>query len=231
MPVADGLALFDAALASGAATVVAAHLEPAALRDGSPLVRGLAGEPARRTVPRAAAPRAASRRTPDLATLAPDERTEALLRLVREHAAAVLGHGSAAAVPEAHGFLEVGFDSLTAVEMRNRLAAATGLRLPATLLFDHPTPARLAAHLAAELAETVEAGSPVVTEERVGAGGSASVVPVTPEAAVERSAAGRGVRSALDGASADEVFAFIDRQLGRAAHGDNGGGRGETDVH
>ncbi|WUV06878.1 type I polyketide synthase [Amycolatopsis sp. NBC_01488] len=144
----DGTALFDAALGTGRAVLVPARWEPAVLRNQD--LEGVLPPVLRSLVP--AAPRTAA--APEdvrarLAALADDERRVLLTGRVRAEAAAVLGHGEAGGIAEDQAFHELGFDSLTAVELRNRLAAATGLRLRPTLVFDHPTPAALAAHLAA----------------------------------------------------------------------------------
>ncbi|MBF6059307.1 SDR family NAD(P)-dependent oxidoreductase [Nocardia terpenica] len=87
------------------------------------------------------------------AALPTPDRVRVLTGLIGELAARVLGHDTPDAVDTRKAFAELGFDSLSAVDLRNRLAHATGLRLPTTLLFDHPTPQALAAHLAAEFGE------------------------------------------------------------------------------
>ncbi|WP_327139044.1 type I polyketide synthase [Nocardia sp. NBC_01327] len=97
-----------------------------------------------------------------LAALPAAERTRRLAALIGELAAQVLGHDTPDALDTRKAFAELGFDSLSAVDMRNRLARATGLRLPTTILFDHATPQALAAHLATELGEP-DTAPPAVT--------------------------------------------------------------------
>ena len=151
-----GLALFDAALASGEPLLVPVRLDLARLRAGARtapvpalLSRLVPGGPRRPDAGADAADTGSLRRR--LAGLGPEERRTAVLDLVRGRVAEVLGHGGAEAVDPERAFKELGFDSLTSVELRNRLSAATGLRLPATLVFDRPTPAAVAEHLAERL--------------------------------------------------------------------------------
>ncbi|MFF5666075.1 SDR family NAD(P)-dependent oxidoreductase [Streptomyces griseofuscus] len=166
----DGLRLFDAALAADEPLLVPVRLDTAALRDRAaqtvpaPL-RGLVRNSVRGTAHRAATGSLADR----LAGLPGDERAEALLELVRGEVAAVLGHSSPRAVQPTHAFQDLGFDSLTAVELRNRLTGATGLRLPATLVFDHPTPTALARHIGRELLDEAPAATARPTAQRTAA--------------------------------------------------------------
>ena len=144
----EGLELFDMVRASPLALVVPIHLDLRAARvalgdgEASGLLRGLIGGRPRRA--RAGVGGSLRRR---LERLPASERLPVVLELVRAQAAAVLGHPSTELVEAGRAFKELGFDSLAAVELRNRLEAASGLRLPATSVFDHPSPAALAEHL------------------------------------------------------------------------------------
>ncbi|HEX8870117.1 MAG TPA: type I polyketide synthase, partial [Lentzea sp.] len=149
LSVEQGLALFDAAIAGEDAVLLPLRLDLATLRDHGeirPLLRGLI-----RTRTRRAAAQADSGLVQRLSGMAPEARLAALLDLVRTEVAAVLGHDGVAAVDPAKAFQDLGFDSLTAVDLRNRLTAVTGLRLPSTLIFDYPTSAVLAGFLRDEL--------------------------------------------------------------------------------
>ncbi|MET8988219.1 SDR family NAD(P)-dependent oxidoreductase [Nonomuraea wenchangensis] len=147
-----GLRRFDAAVSGDAPVVLAADVDADALSGHPvpPVLRGLVAAPARR---RAAADTSAAEESlaDRLTGLLPAEQRRILLDLVRSHVAAVLGHAGVDAVAADRAFAELGFDSLTAVELRNRLAEAAGLRLPATLVFDHPNPEALVTFLLEEL--------------------------------------------------------------------------------
>ncbi|MGW3472656.1 type I polyketide synthase, partial [Saccharopolyspora sp. NPDC000995] len=142
---AHGLALFDAALAGNEPVVLPLPVNRAALcrraADGPlpAVLRNMAPPPVRAAT---AAPTMTQQALADtLRGLPAHEQDERLAQLVRGRIAAVLGHGSPEAVPMDQQFTDLGFDSLMSVELRGALEAATGLRLPATLVFDHPTPA------------------------------------------------------------------------------------------
>ncbi|WP_188307480.1 type I polyketide synthase, partial [Streptomyces sp. CBMA123] len=115
-----------------------------------PLIAPLAGPAGR---PSATAPDPGLRQR--LAELSERARQRFVLDFVRTRVAAVLGHAGGERVGADQPFTDLGMDSLTTVELRNALTAATGLTLPATLVYDHPTPADLAAHLLTELLGTL----------------------------------------------------------------------------
>ncbi|MET7425061.1 type I polyketide synthase [Dactylosporangium sp. NPDC005555] len=157
--------------------------------------------------------------------LADDERQRELVHLVRSHAAGTLGHATPDAVSAQRPFRELGFDSLTAVDLRNKLTAVTGLRLPVTVVFDHPTPAALARHLNAELVPDA-GGDPLRALDALAAALPAEDAdPGTRRQVAERlrsllrrwddgpagdGPAGDGLAEADD----DEMFDLIDRELG-----------------
>ncbi|MET8852029.1 SDR family NAD(P)-dependent oxidoreductase [Amycolatopsis sp. NPDC004625] len=163
---AEGLALFDAALRSPDAALVPVKLDLASLRGNddpaavSPLLRGLV-RPGRRVA--ATGVTAGDGWADRLRGLAEPEQKRVLVDLVRGEAAAVLGHATPEAIGTTQAFKEAGFDSLTAVELRNRVSTATGLRLPATVVFDHPTPDALARRVRTELLGTAEPVAAPVT--------------------------------------------------------------------
>ncbi|MFI7661810.1 SDR family NAD(P)-dependent oxidoreductase [Micromonospora parva] len=149
MSAREGLDLFDAALSMSAPVLVPAPMDPAALRswaeEGSlpHVLRGLV-PPSRRTVERPDGPQVLRS---SLTGKDPAAQEAVLVELIRNQVATVLGFGDPGEVHLGSRFKEIGFDSLTSLQLRNRLNAATGLRLPATLLFDHPTPGDLARRL------------------------------------------------------------------------------------
>ncbi len=220
--VADGLAMFDAALATDEPVLVPTRLDLTPLRRtpdrAHALLRDLLG--VRPRAERHSAPSADSadslRR--DLAGRDPEERVRSLLGVVRRHAALVLGHGDPTRVEPERGLLDLGFDSLTAIELRNGLAAATGLRLPSTVLFDHPTPLAMARFLHEEFDFDAAPDTPDLDawEAALDAGALAEAdrleLATRLRALLERVEG--PVTDLLDTADDAEMFDFIDNDLG-----------------
>ncbi|MER5516937.1 type I polyketide synthase [Streptomyces sp. NPDC002763] len=159
---AEGMRLFDAAVSGESALAVPVRLNLAALREQArtvppaPVLRGLVRVPARRAGGTGALQAA-------FAGLDETARSRLVHDTVRTAVAATLGHGNAAGLGDRRAFTDLGFDSLTSVELRNRLAAGTGLALPATLAFDHPSIAATAAYL---LRRLTAAATPAPTAAR-----------------------------------------------------------------
>ncbi len=227
---AQGLELFDTAAGLGAAPAVAVHLDGAALRAQAraamapALLRGLVRTPVRRAVAGAGERSEPGQLARRLAAMPERDRRQAVLDLVRTHIAAVLGHDTPAEVETERAFGELGFDSLTAVELRNRLAAATGCRLPATLIFDHPTPAALADFVLVELApagvsaetelDRLELALSSISVEEVERAGIATRLQTLLTSLENRGPAAEAAEDDLETASDDEMFELIDRELG-----------------
>ncbi|WP_189269829.1 SDR family NAD(P)-dependent oxidoreductase, partial [Streptomyces fuscichromogenes] len=156
----QGLAALDAALGHHRAVLVPVTVDTPALRTRAAretlpsLLAGLLRKPARRAGEPAAGTGGEQALTARLATLTETEQQQTLLDIVRTESDAVLGRSGTERVDAARTFTTMGFDSLSAFELRNRLSAATGQRLSPTLIFDHPTPDALAAHLREGLAGT-----------------------------------------------------------------------------
>ncbi|MGW7720804.1 SDR family NAD(P)-dependent oxidoreductase, partial [Streptomyces chartreusis] len=144
LPGDEALALLDTVLRVNEPVAVPVALRPAALAEQADDLAGVLRDLVPATRRRRAAARDASgtaeNLTARLAALTAPEQDQVLLDVVRAQVAAVLGHSSPASVEPTRAFKDIGFDSLTAVDLRNRIGAATALTLPATLVFDHPTP-------------------------------------------------------------------------------------------
>ncbi|PIJ35587.1 polyketide synthase [Mycobacterium heckeshornense] len=162
----EALHLFDTAMAVDQPYLAAARIDLTELRASGAAVPAMFTElvnaPARRQVDESlAAAKSKSALAQRLHGLPEDEQHAILLDLVRSHIATVLGNTTPEAIDPNRAFQELGFDSLTAVEMRNRLKAATGLALSPTLIFDYPTPTRLASYIRTELAGVTQEVKPV----------------------------------------------------------------------
>ncbi len=225
----EGMALFDAAVGAPHALLVPVKLDLREVRAGGAvphLLRGLVRAGRRQARTSAAGDNQLLGR---LAGLAAPEQEALLVELVRNQVAAVLGHAGPDAVRPDTAFKDAGFDSLTSVDLRNRLRESTGLKLPATLAFDHPTPLVLARHLRAELGTGDDALSLVharledvealigelhldestktgLTLRLQGLVARCNGVPGRPDGAT--------LADRFESASADEVLEFIDEELG-----------------
>ncbi|WP_211831238.1 MULTISPECIES: type I polyketide synthase [Streptomyces violaceusniger group] len=225
-----GLALFDATRYLDDAVLVPITMDMSSM--GEPvhaLLRGLVRARARRAVEPVADPAAALKQ--HLAGKSEAERERVLMDLVCDQTAVVLGYPSGEAIEPEHAFKDMGFDSLTTVELRNRLNAETGLRLPATLVFDYPNPTALARVL---LEEVTPADGPVTEpvfgeldrlESTLSALGSEGEVRAKVaerlreflnklDDAPESVDATADVAERIGSSSNDELFDFIDQELG-----------------
>ncbi|TMQ91288.1 SDR family NAD(P)-dependent oxidoreductase, partial [Actinomadura soli] len=217
----EAMAMFDAAPAAARPALALARLRPHPGIEAPPVLSGLLPAPRRRRSAAATAGGAAE--APPLAErlkgLPRADQERALTDLVRAHVAGVLGHTHAAGTADDRAFRDMGFDSLTAVELRNRLNTETALRLPTTLVFDHPTPHALTAYLRERLElDDGPAGASVLAElDRVeaaihAAGGLRDGVTARLRELLKlaETAAEATADKDLDSATDDELFALVD---------------------
>ncbi|WP_344056721.1 beta-ketoacyl reductase, partial [Sphaerisporangium rubeum] len=222
------LTLLDAALRGEHPVTVPARIDTAGLRATGdpekvpPLMRSLVRIPVRREPARRDGPRPWMRK---LTEAAGPDRPRIALDLVRGTVAEVLRLPSGQAVPAERGLLDLGFDSLTAVELRNRLAEETGLRLPTTLLFDHPTATALAGHLLGEAAARLPGGTSAALAalDELAEALPGTLTPKDRDLFTTRLSAlltlvsappDDTVTTAVEEATDDELFRLIDTQLG-----------------
>ncbi|MGW5450366.1 phosphopantetheine-binding protein, partial [Streptomyces asiaticus] len=230
---AEGMDLFDAAVGSGHSLLVPVKLDLRGVRAGAAmggvphLLRGLVRVGRQQARVASAEDGGLVRR---LAGLVAGEQEALLLDLVCGQVAVVLGHSEVGAVRADVAFKDAGFDSLTSVELRNRLRAETGLKLPATLVFDHPTPLVLARYLRDELAvddnalarlnakiediESLISGPGLDESMKSGIALRLQGLVARCNGVLEQ-ADTTTVADQLESASADEVLNFIDSELGR----------------
>ncbi|MFJ8377310.1 type I polyketide synthase, partial [Streptomyces sp. NPDC094461] len=232
---AEGLELLDRAVAGDQdGLLVPVRLNLPALRgrsEGVPTVlRALVPVRARRQTAAGAAAGAGGGLAERLAPMSDSRRAAHLLDLVRREVAGTLGHRSAATIEPERAFNDLGFDSLTAVELRNRLHATTGLKLPATVVFDHPTPADLARHLRTQIPNLPAAGPEGLLGELDRIEQMLTDFDPTDEESADiqrrlaallgrfdtaaRPVEAERVADKIDAATDDEIFAFIDTELG-----------------
>jgi NADP-dependent 3-hydroxy acid dehydrogenase YdfG/acyl carrier protein len=228
----EGLSLFDMALAADDAAMVLMQVDSAVLSGrGDPwqlpaLLRGLIYPHARRVAEAGHADSGAATLRERLASAAAADQNAIVLDLLLPHAAAVLGYGSPTLIEADREFHELGFDSLTAIELRNQLNATTGLRLSATLVFDYPTPAILAGYIRREILRDGVSSSALALEEIGKLERIVQNVPSDDGARADLTIRLRTLLSALEGgrdiatedddlkaATAENIFELLDQEL------------------
>lgn len=233
LPISDeeGLALLDSALTLGQATAVPAKIDVATLRkniDDLPATLRAVVRAGRRTADGGSVE--SSKLVASLIGKSETEQERLILEIIRAHGAAVLGHDSPEAVGVDQPFMDLGFDSLSAVEFRNRLKSSTGAKLPTTVVFDYPTPGALAGYLRQQIAPADDRPARIVAQIDALRGVCADVeldrseldditARLTELLRTLRGEEADEVLTSLDSADDDELFDFIDKPRSAAAYG------------